>query len=181
MMRSSSGILRSVNIQHKVLYVHDLLHFNRLALISYLAIEIWLIKRFICTFSKVGKWFQNAPPESSHRVLDTGAQTKHALQVGLFEQQLSVSTQLVCSAQQGRNAVHKLRYQASVCVICLAIVIRHHLEHKEERKRKGKREGVWINRLKQIKNAGVINEHCVFALTLVINYTIFRAGNNLCV
>lgn len=90
------------------------------------------IKLQCFTFAKVGKWLKDPPPESCHRVLDTGAQTQHALEVGLFQQQLPVRTELVCSAQQGSDTMHKLWYQASVRVIRLAVVICHHLEHKEE-------------------------------------------------
>lgn len=92
------------------------------------------IRQLCFTFTKVGQRLQDAPPESGHRVLDTGAQAEHALQVGLFQQQLPVSTELVSSAQQGCNTVNKLWHQAGVCVVRLAVVIRHHLEHKERRK-----------------------------------------------
>lgn len=87
--------------------------------------------RLCFTFTEVGQRLKDPPPESSHGVLDTGAQTEHALEMGFFQQQLPVRTELVCSAQQGSNAMYKLWYQASVCVIRLAVVIGHHLEHKQ--------------------------------------------------
>lgn len=80
------------------------------------------------TFAKAGQWLQDPPPEGSHGVLDAGAQTEHALEVGLLQQQLSVRAQLVGSAQQGSNAMDKLRNEASVGVVCLAVVISHDLE-----------------------------------------------------
>lgn len=48
--------------------------------------------------------------------------------MGFFEQQLSVRAQLVSSAQQGSNAMYKLWNEASVGVVCLAVVISHNLE-----------------------------------------------------
>lgn len=40
----------------------------------------------VLTITKVGQRLQDPPSESSHGVLDTGAQTEHALEVGLFQQ-----------------------------------------------------------------------------------------------
>lgn len=48
--------------------------------------------------------------------------------MGFSQQQLSVRAQLVGSAQQGSNAMYKLRNEASVGVVCLAVVISHNLE-----------------------------------------------------
>lgn len=88
------------------------------------------------TFAKAGQWLQDPSPKSSRGVLDAGAQAEHALEVGFFQQQLSVCAQLVGSAQQGSNAVDKLRNEASVGVICLAVVISHNLEYGIERTNK---------------------------------------------
>lgn len=83
---------------------------------------------FLCTLAKVGERLQDAPSESCHGVLHAGAQTQHALEVGLLQQQLPVRHELVRPAQQGGDAVHKLRHQARVRVVCLAVVVGHNLE-----------------------------------------------------
>lgn len=87
------------------------------------------------TFTKVGQRLQDPPSESGHGVLDTGAQTEHALEVGLFQQQLPVRDELVCSAQQGSDTVYKLRHQARVRVIRLAVVICYNLENERRKER----------------------------------------------
>lgn len=86
----------------------------------------------VFTFTKVGQWFEDPPPKSCHGVLDTGAQTQHALEVRLLQQQLPVCTELVCSAQQGSDTMYKFWHQASVRVIRLAVVICHNLENNEK-------------------------------------------------
>lgn len=86
----------------------------------------------LCTFAQVGKRLQDPPAEGSHGVLHTGAQTEHALQVRLFQQQLSVCAQLMRSAQESSHAVHKLRNQTRVRVISLTVMIRHHLQREPE-------------------------------------------------
>lgn len=77
---------------------------------------------------KFDQWLQDAPSESGHWVLNAGAQTEHALEVGLFQQQFSVRSELMRSAQQGSDTVYKLWYQAGVRVVGLAIMIRNNLE-----------------------------------------------------
>lgn len=84
------------------------------------------------TFAQVGERLQDPPAEGSHGVLHTGAQTEHALQVRLFQQQLSVCAQLLRSAQESSHAVHKLRNQTRVRVISLTVMIRHHLQREPE-------------------------------------------------
>ncbi len=95
----------------------------------------------LCTFAQVGKRLQDPPAEGSHGVLHTGAQTEHALQVRLFQQQLSVCAQLMRSAQESSHAVHKLRNQTRVRVISLTVMIRH---HPAERTRDSLRNFIWF-------------------------------------
>lgn len=83
---------------------------------------------FFFTFPKVGERLQDAPSESCHGVLHAGAQTEHALEVGLLQQQLPVRHELVRPAQQGGDAVYKLRHEARVRVVRLAVVVGHNLE-----------------------------------------------------
>lgn len=70
---------------------------------------------------------QHTPPEGIEGVLDTGAQTEGALQVGLPQQLLPVGHELGCPAQQSRHVVDKLWHQARVGVVRLAVVVCHHL------------------------------------------------------
>ena len=87
------------------------------------------------TFVKCIQGLEDAPPEGGHGVLDTGAQTQDALEVWLPQQLLPVGNEVRRAAQQGRHVVHKLRHQAGVGVICLAVVVRHHLGATEGRER----------------------------------------------
>lgn len=86
----------------------------------------------MCTFAQVDERLEDAPAEGSHGVLHTGAQTEHALQVRLFQQQLSVCVQLMRSAQESSHTVHQLRNQTRVRVISLTVMIRHHLQREPE-------------------------------------------------
>jgi len=79
------------------------------------------------TFVKRIQGLQHAPPEGGQGVLDAGAQTQNALEVRLPQQLLPVGDEVRRAAQQSRHVVHKLRHQAGVGVICLAVVVRHHL------------------------------------------------------
>lgn len=78
---------------------------------------------------------QDPPPEGGQRVLDAGAQAQDALQVRLPQQLLPVGGQVRRAAQQRRHVVHKLRHQAGVGVVGLAVVIGHHLGATETRSR----------------------------------------------
>lgn len=96
--------------------------------------------------------------------------------MGFFQQQLSVSTQLVRSAQQSSNAMYKLRNQASVSVICLAVVISHNLERKlknkqTKQKTKGERETVLLQMQKDIL-VEKKNSSCTFGKCKGWNYII---------
>lgn len=84
------------------------------------------------TVSQGDKRFQHAPFESSHRVLHTGSEAEHALELRLLDQKVSVGSQLVGAAEQGRHAVHELGHQARVGVVSLAVVIGHHLREEAE-------------------------------------------------
>lgn len=90
---------------------------------------------FFFTLPKVGERLQDAPPESRQWVLHAGAQTEHALKVGLLQQQLPVRHELVCPAQQGGDAVHKLRHEACVRVVSLAVVVGHNLGERGAEKK----------------------------------------------
>lgn len=115
---------------------------------------------------EVDERLEHTSPESGHGVLDTGAQTEHALEVRLFQQELPVRRELVRSAQEGCDAVDKLRYQACVRVICLAVVIRNHLENKEERGKHMK--ATWLTLLTGEKHVRLLGEECML-LALATN------------
>lgn len=97
----------------------------------------FFFETFFCTLAKVGERLQDAPPESCHGVLHAGAQTEHALEVGLLQQQLPVRHELVRPAQQGGDAVHKLRHEARVRVVGLAVVVGHNLEDRGTQRHNG--------------------------------------------
>lgn len=79
------------------------------------------------TFVKCIQGFQDPPPEGGQGVLDAGAQTQDALQLGLPQQLLPVGHEVRRAAQQSRHVVHELRHQTGVGVIRLAVVVGHHL------------------------------------------------------
>ena len=79
------------------------------------------------TVSQACERLQHAPLEGSHRVLHTGPEAQHALELGLPYQQVPVGGQLVGPAEQGRDAVHELGHQARVGVVGLAVVVGHDL------------------------------------------------------
>lgn len=85
------------------------------------------------TFVKCIQRLEDAPPEGGQGVLDAGAQTEDALQVGLPQQLLPVGNEVWRAAQQSRNVMHKLRHQAGVGVVCLAVMVGHHLGETESR------------------------------------------------
>lgn len=87
------------------------------------------------TFEKCIQGLEDAPPEGGQGVLDAGAQAQDALEVWLPQQLLPVGNQVRRAAQQRRHVVHKLRHQAGVGVICLAVVVGHHLGATESEER----------------------------------------------
>lgn len=92
------------------------------------------------TFVQIFQGLQDSPAEGGHGVLHAGAQAEHALQVGLSQELLPVGDELRRAAEQGGHVVHKLRHQAGVGVVSLAVVISHNLA-------KGKKEGKNLNKM----------------------------------
>lgn len=80
------------------------------------------------TFMKAFQGLQDAPPEGSQGVLNTGTQTEHALQMRLPQQLFPVGNELRGSAKEGCHVVYKLWHQAGVGIVSLAIVISHDLQ-----------------------------------------------------
>lgn len=92
------------------------------------------VSSFLCiTFVKCIQGLEDPPPEGGQGVLDTGAQAQDALEVGLPQHLLPVGNEVRRAAQQCRHVVHKLRHQAGVGVVRLAVVVRHHLGATEGR------------------------------------------------
>lgn len=89
------------------------------------------------TFVEGVQGLQHAPLEGRQGVLHAGAQAEHALQVRLPQQLLPVCDELRRAAQQRGHIVHKLRHQAGVGVVCLAVVVRHHLAGLRGSEREG--------------------------------------------
>lgn len=83
------------------------------------------------TFIKCIQRLEDAPPEGGQGVLDAGAQAEDALQVGLPQQLLPVGNEVWRAAQQSRHVMHKLWHQAGVGVVCLAVMVSHHLGETE--------------------------------------------------
>lgn len=86
------------------------------------------------TFVQVLQGLQDTPAEGGHGVLHAGAEAEQALQVGLTQQLLPVRDELRRAAEQGGHVVYKLRHQAGVGIVGLAVVISHNLAKRKEQK-----------------------------------------------
>lgn len=91
---------------------------------------------FFITFMKAFQRLQDSPPKGSQRILNTGPQAKHALQMWFPQQLLSVGNKLGGAAEQGSHIVYKLWHKTGVGIISLAIVIGNNLQKGRETQRK---------------------------------------------